>query len=413
MKDELIIPKRIKAWAELRPRLSQLLNSAYGDAMLRAFEELDTGLLYQSPTHGQGHIERTLLFGALIAQNEGLSEKDTRMVLLCCSYHDIGRVDDHYDLEHGKRSAEKIGASAELSALFDDCAVAQAAIAAHAVPDAQMEEMKTAYGNTDYERYFLIARCLKDADNLDRVRIFDLEERFLRFEGTRKMVPLANWVLESYLRKPTILCYGDSNTYGYNSANCGRFPQYIRWPGVLQRRLGSEYCVVEEGLNGRTTAFPKNGEIWKSGLYAFEAVAGSHFPIDVLAIMLGTNDCAAELDLSAEEITAGLEKIIIRAKSFLHEKQGYQPYIIIIAPPAIEESIYDGPFFEEMNARSLEVSAALPEHYRALAEKYGCDFINLNGTLHFSKIDSEHLRGLDHHILARMVQKVIEGKNLL
>ena len=413
MNEKLIIPKRIQSWSKLRPKLALLLNSPYGSALMQAYEELDTELLYQSATHGQGHIERTMLFGAMIAQNEGLSEKDTRMVLLCCSYHDIGRIDDHYDLEHGRRSADRIGASAELKALFDDCAVAQAAIAAHAVPDAQMDEMKSLYGNTDYERYFLIARCLKDADNLDRVRIFDLEERFLRFESTKKMVPLAEWVLERYLKKPTILCFGDSNTYGYNSANCGRFPKYIRWPGVLQMRLGDEYCVIEEGLNGRTTAFPKNGEIWKSGLYAFEAVAGSHFPIDVLAIMLGTNDCAAELDLSAEEITAGLEKIIIRAKSFLHEKQGYAPYIIIIAPPAIEKSIYEGPFSEEMNARSLEVSAQLPEHYSALAEKYGCDFINLNGVLCFSKIDSEHFRGLDRHRIARMVQGVVESKKLL
>ena len=67
----------------------------------------------------------------------------------------------------------------------------------------------------------------------------------------------------------TILCYGDSNTYGYNPVTGGRWPEDIRWTGRLQQLLGDEYKVIEEGCNGRTTMYKAPGEGWKSGLPEF------------------------------------------------------------------------------------------------------------------------------------------------
>ena len=407
MENELIIPRKIEQWARESQEIASLLDSTYGTALLQAYRDLNCDLLYRSVTHGVGHIERTMLFGALIAKNEQLSARDTRDVLLCCSYHDIGRIDDRYDLEHGRRSAEQIRESDALQALFSYPEEAMAAIHSHAVPDGETEGIPAIYGVKDPEKYALLTACLKDADNIDRVRIYDLDESFLRFAGTRRMVPLAWWVLDRYLRTHTVLCFGDSNTFGYNPRTGGRYPSYFRYPSVLARFLGEDYTVINEGLNGRTTAFPLDGVEWLSGLYAIRPAIAAHYPVDTLVIMLGTNDCAASLELSAEKIAHGMEKLIRAAQDILLEKQGMIPQIILVCPPHIEESVWKGPFAEVMDRKSLEASAALPGLYEELARKTGCDFLNLDGVLRFSELDSEHLRPFDNYRLAGMLAEHI------
>ena len=136
----LVIPRRIEKWALEKPELASLLASEYGDALMKAYDELDLALLYQSVTHGLGHIERTMLFGALIAKNEKLSPADTRDVLLCCAYHDIGRVNDSYDIGHGRQSAEMIRGKEPLRSLFTEPEAAMAAIHSHSIPDGEAEE---------------------------------------------------------------------------------------------------------------------------------------------------------------------------------------------------------------------------------------------------------------------------------
>lgn len=412
MDERLLIPSKLRVWRSLRPELNSLMNSEYGRCLTEAYENLNVDILYSSLTHGQGHIERTMLFGALIAKGEELSIADTKLLLLCCSYHDIGRSNDSYDLQHGICSANRL-VECGVDDQFDDLTLAQAAISAHAVPDEEMDSFRIKHNVQDTERYYRIATCLKDADGLDRVRICDLDTSHLRHKSTLKLENLAEWVLFRYIKKTEILCYGDSNTYGYNPRTCKRYPPYMRWPNVMQRKLGDKYHVVDEGLNGRTTVYPKFGFGWKSGLYAMEAVLGSHFPIDVLIVMLGTNDCAREIGASAQEITDGLEKLAAGAERFLTEQQGYRPHIIIVAPPTIESSIFDGPFFEEMDEKSLAVSAELPECYRKLSDSHGWGFVDANRKIKFSPIDSEHLSGFDHHRLADMLIDYIKGLELL
>lgn len=411
MDERLLIPAKLSAWGALRPELASLINSKYGQCLTEAYENLNVDILYRSLTHGQGHIERTILFGALIAKGEELSIEDTKLLLLCCSYHDIGRSDDSYDLQHGICSAEKLE-ECGIAGMFDDITLAKAAISTHAVPDERMEEFRIKHDVKDKERYYRIARCLKDADGLDRVRICDLDTNHLRHRSSKKLENLAEWVFSKYIKKTEILCFGDSNTYGYNPRTGRRYPPHMRWPNVLQRKLGDKYHVVDEGLNGRTTIYPKFGFGWKSGLYAMEAVLGSHYPTDLLIVMLGTNDCAREIGATAGEITAGLERLVSGAESFLTEQQGYRPHIIIVAPPVIESSIYDGPFYDEMDGKSLETSSAIPECYRKLAEARGWGYVNAAEGISFSKIDSEHLSGYDHHRLAGRLADYIRGMNL-
>ena len=84
----------------------------------------------------------------------------------------------------------------------------------------------------------------------------------------------------------TILCYGDSNTYGYNPVNGLRYPKDVRWTGVLQKLLGEQYAVIEEGCNGRTTVFEDIAEPWKAGLGYLKPCLNTHKPIDFVIMML-------------------------------------------------------------------------------------------------------------------------------
>ena len=152
--------------------------------------------LYQSHIHGIGHIERVLFFGGLIAMGNECNEADTRLLLTACSYHDIGRWDDSLDDDHGRRSSEKLPEVICLPP--DDMAIVQAAIYAHSVNDVHMEEIIRNYGIYDKQRALQIARMLKDADALDRVRVLDLDPSFLRFPCSCKYVDFAYELYRSY-----------------------------------------------------------------------------------------------------------------------------------------------------------------------------------------------------------------------
>lgn len=145
--------------------------------------------LYQSHIHGIGHIERVLLFGGLIAMGNQCNEADTRLLLIACSYHDIGRVNDALDDHHGKRSSEMLPDVINMPA--DEMAIVQAAIYAHSINDTLMEDTIRNFGIYDKQRALNIARMLKDADALDRVRVLDLDPHFLRFPCSCQYVDFA------------------------------------------------------------------------------------------------------------------------------------------------------------------------------------------------------------------------------
>ena len=204
MKHELIINEKLDAWAAENERIGALMKSEYGKLLREAYAALDTTVLYRSRIHGVGHIERTMLLGAMISQTLGLSRHECRMLLLCCSYHDIGRHNDFYDTEHGKASAMKLftpnmrrkfsGYSAE------DLTVMQAAITLHSRRDTEIDNVAREYALPEgcLERYYRVAKCLKDSDNLDRVRLRDLDTKHLRHRESIEMVSDAQWIYDRY-----------------------------------------------------------------------------------------------------------------------------------------------------------------------------------------------------------------------
>jgi epoxide hydrolase-like predicted phosphatase len=154
----------------------------------------------------------------------------------------------------------------------------------------------------------------------------------------------------------SVVCYGDSNTYGFDPETGGRYPSDRRWTTLLGEMLGDRYEVSAEGLNGRTTAYDRPGAEWKNGLKGFIATLGTHKPVDVLVIMLGTNDCNKDLGLSAEDIAAGMEKLVETAESVSPELQGYMPEIVVVSPAAIGEDYADSPFANELDPESVRKS---------------------------------------------------------
>ena len=173
------------------PYYKKFIGSIYENKLQYYLDNLDEDILYQSWTHGKLHIIRTMTYGALIAQNENFTPLETDLLLLSCSYHDIGRIDDRYAPEHGTNSAKLIeeGKVEALNCYEGDYInIIKAAIAAHSDHDSNMELYLNRFKVIDKSLFYKIARALKDADNLDRVRIGDLNTDYLRTE-TAKQLP--------------------------------------------------------------------------------------------------------------------------------------------------------------------------------------------------------------------------------
>ena len=157
--------------------------------LLETYESLQEDALYKSRVHGSGHIHRVLLFAALIAWQEALPEDLVRQLFRAAAYHDVGRTFDGYDLDHGARSAQRLE---ELTGQTGEAlAELQAAVTAHALPDARLGETVHAFHPADFDRAVELTRLLKDADNLDRVRLGDLKVKFLRHESAKNLADFA------------------------------------------------------------------------------------------------------------------------------------------------------------------------------------------------------------------------------
>ena len=205
----------------------------------------------------------------------------------------------------------------------------------------------------------------------------------------------------------SVMCYGDSNTYGYDPHNGSRYPHDKRWTTFLGYMLGGRYEVIPAGLNGRTTAYDRPGAPWKNGLSSFAACIGMNKPLDYIVIMLGTNDCIEGMDLSAEEVAKGMESLVETAEEVCPGIQGYMPKIIVTAPPAMNEDCKDSPFAHDISAEAAKKSRDIAGLYREIAERHGCLFADANG-VELSH-DCMHISDNGQGQMAELIYNVIEG----
>ncbi|MCR5747680.1 MAG: SGNH/GDSL hydrolase family protein [Lachnospiraceae bacterium] len=205
----------------------------------------------------------------------------------------------------------------------------------------------------------------------------------------------------------TVLCYGDSNTYGYIPGNGMRYPKDVRWTGRLQMLLGEDYTVVEEGCNGRTTVFDDPVDGWKNGLDYLKPCLNSHKPVDIVIMMLGSNDLKDTFHNGAEDIANGAEELVKTIQTFTEEKQGYKPEIILVSPPEIGEDIASSDFYGAFYEDAVERSKEFPKYYKEVAERNGCIFFNAARYVRPSGKDSLHLTPEGHVTLADKLFEVV------
>lgn len=183
-------------WGSYAPHFQRLSRWEHYPMLLQTLEQLDHSVLFVSKMHGLGHIERTILQGGFCAMEEGLDRSDTALLLLACSYHDVGRQDDWVDDLHGWRSAQRIGAITGRTG--EDLKLLQGAVDAHSRKEAVLRETVAGYHPADLNRAVRLAQLLKDADGLDRVRLGDLDPSYLRRETSRSRAGLSFEVYRRY-----------------------------------------------------------------------------------------------------------------------------------------------------------------------------------------------------------------------
>ncbi len=204
-----------------------------------------------------------------------------------------------------------------------------------------------------------------------------------------------------------IICYGDSNTWGYISgSNHKRYLKNQRWTGILQNLLGKECLVIEEGLNSRTLISndERPGKEGKNGSEYLIPCLDTHDPIDYVILMLGTNEMKAVYNKDIEEIGSLIEeyfiKVILNRKSQFLETT---PKLIIVTPPLVNEiTDYCKNKYEGANLKSQ----ALNSIYKKLSIKYNCIFVDNVGL--DTGIDGVHLNEKSHKLLAGKIYNCLK-----
>ncbi|MCF7933191.1 MAG: SGNH/GDSL hydrolase family protein [Spirochaetia bacterium] len=203
----------------------------------------------------------------------------------------------------------------------------------------------------------------------------------------------------------SIVCFGDSNTWGYDPIAKQRYDRDTRWTGRLQSALGDAYHVIEEGLNGRTTVWEDPLEEGRCGKTYLYPCLQTHKPIDLVILMLGTNDLKKRFDVSAEDIVKGAEQLIKMIGTSESGRDDEAPDILLVAPSVIKE-IEE---FEIMFSGGREKSKEFSQRYKELAQSYKCHFLDTNTIMSVSDADGIHYEPEAHQALAMKLCKMIKG----
>ena len=205
----------------------------------------------------------------------------------------------------------------------------------------------------------------------------------------------------------TIVCYGDSNTYGYNPENGFRYEYEERWTTILQKELKDSAIVIPEGLNGRTTSFEDELRPGRNGATYLDPCLHSHGPIDLVVLMLGTNDCKTIFGASAEIIGKGIARLLEQINQYADKMK-----VLVISPIYLGEKVWQDGYDQEFSPESVEVSKKLEPVYEKVAGKYGKRFMRAADYASPSEADQEHMDGQSHKILADAIYRKLEAEIL-
>lgn len=217
--------------------------------------------------------------------------------------------------------------------------------------------------------------------------------------------------------KIQVLCYGDSNTWGCigrwveSTLPSERYDTDTRWPTVAQKELGDDFHVIEEGLGGRTTIYPHPTEPWKNGEPYLTPCLHTHRPLDLVVVMLGTNDLQLKKDITAEELPIGITRLVDIIQADPKCGRGnVPPKILIIAPVEVRPSAPEGRTAVYAKFRcdiGRDLSLMLPEVYAKVAKEKGCYFLNAQNYAQPGPADGIHFDAQSHINLGKAVAKFI------
>jgi lysophospholipase L1-like esterase len=213
-------------------------------------------------------------------------------------------------------------------------------------------------------------------------------------------------------RALSILCFGDSNTYGTKPDGSGRFAVDERWTGVLQNALGDNYYVIEDGLGGRSTDLdhPNPNKPGCNGLAYFKPCIDAHRPLDMIVIMLGTNDLKVVYNRSAAQIAEVLRQYPGYVDEYCEDRDLARPKFILVSPAHINaetpefEQNFEEPRYDHTSGQK---SHQLAEHIERVAQETNCLFFNAAQVAQTGK-DGLHLDRPSHSRLADSLAALIK-----
>ncbi|WP_299871808.1 SGNH/GDSL hydrolase family protein [uncultured Cocleimonas sp.] len=200
-----------------------------------------------------------------------------------------------------------------------------------------------------------------------------------------------------------ILCFGDSNTWGYDPETSQRFDNKTRWTQVMLSELGADYEIVEEGMNGRTTVWDDPVDGLMSGLSYLRPCLLSQKPLNIVLLMLGTNDLKDRFCVSAAEIAKSAGRLVQMIQASDAGIEGKAPEVILMAPPPTEKGI-DG---LGLRQNGYEKSRAFTACYSQIADELGCEFFDVGSVIESSPVDGVHFSAQSHRLLGREMAKLL------
>lgn len=201
-----------------------------------------------------------------------------------------------------------------------------------------------------------------------------------------------------------ILCFGDSNTWGYNPENKQRYPWGIRWTGRLQEKLlEDEIHIIEQGLCGRTTIFEDISRPDRNGVVTLDKIFETKNEIDFVILMLGTNDCKTYYGNSEKEIAGGVDRCLdLILRHIAPEK------VLLVSPIQLGEEVWKEEYDPEFCTRSVQVSKRLKDEYEKIARKRKTHFLAASEYAVPSKADQEHMDVTGHNNLAEAIYNSVK-----
>jgi lysophospholipase L1-like esterase len=198
---------------------------------------------------------------------------------------------------------------------------------------------------------------------------------------------------------PAVLCYGDSNTWGYEGSTGARLGRWDRWPGILQRELGDEVHVLEEGMNGRTTVFDVPYEAGRNGIVHLPVSLQTHAPLDVVVISLGTNDLFVP-GVNAFHAAHGAMRLAdVALTSTFGPNDGAPKVLVLVPPPFLPLGTW-----EPDAPDGVAESRRFAEHFATMAVEYGnVPLLDLGQHVTSSPADGIHFEAADHRVIGMLV----------